>query len=88
MSSLEEIAARKDRLIADSDAARFEIARTYYRYHARTQVVRQVTGFFRNPVVLAGLGLVALKLPWRRAYRLGGWAWRGWAILRTIRKFM
>ena len=92
MNRLDEIAARKQKLIADSDAARFEIARTYYRHQARTMartmVVRQVVSFFKNPVVLAALGLFALKMPWRKAYRLGGWAWRAWALLRTIRRFV
>jgi hypothetical protein len=88
MSRLDEITARKQRLIGDSDQARNEIARVYYRYQARTVIARQVTAFFKNPLVLAGLGLFALKMPWRKAYRLGGWGWRVWRLLRTIRRFV
>jgi hypothetical protein len=87
MSALEEIVARKQRLIAVSDAARNDMARRYYEYQARTLMARKVTNFFKNPFVLAGLGLFALKMPWRRAYKLGGWAWRAWRLLRTLRRF-
>jgi len=87
MSALEEILARKQRLIAASDAGRYEMARRYYEYQARTLMARKVSNFFKNPLVLAGLGLLALKMPWRRTYKLGGWAWRAWRLLRTIRRF-
>jgi hypothetical protein len=87
MSRIDEIAGRKQRLIADSDARRNEIARVYYQYQARTLLARQVTGFLRNPLVLAGLGLLALKMPWRRTFRFGGWVWRVWRLFRTVRRF-
>ena len=87
MNALEEIVARKQRLIAESDAARNDVARRYYEYQARTLLARKVTNFFKNPLVLAGLGLLALKMPWRRAYKMGGWAWRAWRLLRMIRRF-
>lgn len=88
MNRLEEITARKQRLVAKSDAARNEIARVYYLYQARTIMARQVAGILKNPIVLAGLGIFALKMPWRRAYKAGGWAWRAWRILRTVRRFV
>jgi hypothetical protein len=87
MTRLEEITARKEQLLAASDAERNEIIRVFYRYQARTFFATKVTSFFKNPLVLAALGFFAWKLPWRRAYRLGGWAWRGWRLLRTIRRF-
>ena len=87
MTALEEISARKQLLIARSDGARSEIARLYYQAQARTFFARKVGSFFKNPLVLAGLGLFALKMPWRRAYRVGGWAWRIWRLLRTVRRF-
>jgi hypothetical protein len=87
MTRLEEIVARRQRLVAKSDAARNEMARVYYQYQARTVIARKVTGFLSNPLVLAGLALLTLKMPWRRAYRVGGRAWRLWRLLRTIRRF-
>lgn len=87
MSRLEEIVERKQQLVAESDAARNNVARVYYQYQARTIVARKVTSFLKNPIVLAGLGLFALKMPWRRAYKLGGWAWRIWRLLQTVRRF-
>lgn len=86
MTNLEEIAARKDALIRRSDDERNEITRVYYQWQARTTVARQVTGFLKNPLVLAGLGLLALKMPWRRAYKMGGWAWRMWKFTRIFRR--
>ena len=86
MTNLEEIAARKQQLLDKSDAERHRIARVYYQWQARTTVARQVTGILKNPLVLAGIGLVLLKMPWRRTYRFGGWAWKGWRLVRTIRR--
>jgi len=87
MTRLEEIIAHKQRLIAESDAARNDMALVYYRYQARTLIARKIKSFLKNPLVLAGLGLFALKMPWRRAYKMGGWAWRIWRLLRTVRRF-
>jgi len=87
MSALDQIVARKQALIAKSDDKRNDIARIYYEYQARTVLTRQITKLLRNPLVLAGIGLVALKMPWSRVYRLGGWAWRGWRLLRFVRRF-
>ena len=87
MTTLEEITARKHKLLADSEAERGEIARVFYRYQARTALARQVMSIFRNPVVLAALGLFTLKMPWRKARRLGGWAWKAWGLMRIIQKF-
>ena len=86
MDSLEEITARKQALISRSDAERNNIALVYYQWQARTSVARQVTGILKNPLVLAGIGLVLLKMPWRRSYKFGGWAWRAWKLVRTIRR--
>ena len=86
MERLDEITARKEQLLRKSDAERNNIALVYYRWQARTSVARQVTGILKNPLVLAGIGLVLLKLPWRRTYKFGGWAWRAWKIVRTIRR--
>jgi hypothetical protein len=86
MNQLEELAARKEQLISRSDAERASIALTAYQWQARRQVARQVTGILKNPFVLAGLGLLLLKMPWRRTFRLSNWAWRGWRVLRTVQR--
>jgi hypothetical protein len=83
---LAQIAARKELLLAESEQGRDDIARSWYRWQARTILARQVTSFFRNPWVLAGLGLAALKMPWRKGFKLGGWLWRGWKLFRTVRR--
>jgi len=85
-SRLDEIVARKHELLARSDLGRYEIARVYFKWQARTQVAHHVTGILKNPFVLAGLGMLALKMPWRRAYRWSGWFWRGWKMFRTARR--
>ncbi len=86
MTTLEEIAARKQALLRRSDDERNEIQRVFYQWQARTSVARQVTGLLKNPLVLAGLGLLALKMPWRRAYKMSGWAWRTWKFVRIFRR--
>jgi hypothetical protein len=86
MTTLEEIAARKQELVGRSDDERNEITRVYYQWQARTAVARQVTSILKNPLVLAGIGLLLLKLPWRRTYKMGGWAWRLWKLVRVFRR--
>lgn len=86
MNSLDEIAGRKQELLSRCEAQRHGIARTYYQWQARTHATRQVTRILKNPLVLAGIGLLLLKLPWRRTYKMGGWAWRAWRLVRTIRR--
>src|SRR5204863_4691072 len=46
MTRLEEIIARKQHLVAESDAARTNMARIYYQYHARTVIARKITSLF------------------------------------------
>lgn len=86
MSALAEIAERKRVLLDRSAEDRLNIARVYYQWQARSLVARRTLGIFRNPLVLAGLGLLVLKLPWRRAYRLGGWGWKAWRLLRLVQR--
>jgi len=86
MTRIEEITARKQELARRSDDERNEIKRVYYQWQARTTVARQATSFLKNPLVLTGLGLLLLKLPWRRTYKMGGWAWRLWKFVRVFRR--
>jgi hypothetical protein len=86
MTALEEITARKTALLSQSDSERLEIARVYYQWQARSNVARQTLGIFRNPLVLAGIGIFLLKMPWRRAYRFGGWAFKTWRLLRLVQR--
>jgi hypothetical protein len=86
MTKMEEIAARKQELARRSDDERNNITRVYYQWQARTVLARKVTGILRNPFVLAGLGLLALKMPWRKTYKMSGWAWRVWKLVRVFRR--
>lgn len=88
MNGLAEIEGRKRLLLAKSEAQRLEMASQYYRWQARTTMARQVTGFLKNPLVLSALGLVLLKLPWKRAYRMGGWGLKAWRIVKLVRRFI
>jgi hypothetical protein len=86
MTTLEEIAARKQELLGRSESQRYAIARDYYQWQARTNTARQVTRILKNPWFLAGVALLALKMPWRRTYRLGGWAWKTWRLVNIVRR--
>ena len=86
MNSFEELAERKRRLLERSESERTNIARVYYQWQARTQVARHTLKIFRNPLVLAGMGFLVWKLPWRRAYRLGGWGFKAWRLLRLVQR--
>lgn len=87
MTRLEEITERKRQLLARADAERNALIRTCCEYRARTLVASKVSGFIKNPIVLAGLGLLALKMPWRRTLKMSGWIWRGWRLLKTVQRF-
>jgi hypothetical protein len=86
MTKIEEITARKQELVRRSDDERNEITRVYYQWQARTAVARHVGSILRNPLVLAGIGLLLLKMPWRKTYKMGGWAWRLWKMVRVFRR--
>jgi hypothetical protein len=86
MNNFDDLAERKRQLLARSEGERTNIARVYYQWQARSSIARQTLGIFRNPLVLAGLGLFALKMPWRKAYRVGGLAFKAWRLLRVVRR--
>ena len=86
MNHFEELAERKRRLLERADRERTDIARVYYQWQARSGVARRSLGIFKNPFVLAGLGLLALKMPWRKARRVGGWALKSWRLFRLVRR--
>jgi hypothetical protein len=86
VTKIEEIAARKQGLLRRSDDERNNIARVYFQWQARTAVARQISSILRNPLVLAGIGLLILKMPWRKTYRMSGWAWRVWKWMRLVRR--
>ena len=86
MTKIEEIAARKQDLLRRSDDERNEITRVYYQWQARTVMARQVGSILKNPFVLAGIGLLLLKMPWRKTYKMSGWAWRVWKLVRLFRR--
>lgn len=86
MSSLDEIAARKQELLDRSEAERNSITRSFYQWQARTHSARQVSRIVKHPLFLLGLGLFAWRMPWRKCYKVGGWAWKGWRLVRTIRR--
>ncbi|HVK58147.1 MAG TPA: hypothetical protein VM735_05140 [Candidatus Kapabacteria bacterium] len=86
MTNIEDITARKQALLARAETERNKIARTYYQWQARTHATRQVTRILKNPLVLAGIGLLALKMPWKRTYKFGGWAWKAWRLVRMVRR--
>jgi hypothetical protein len=88
VSSLESIAARKQMLIERSNDQRNEIARVYYLWQARTDVARKTTRFLKNPIVLSAIGLLALKMPWRRTFKFSGWLWKGWKFLRIFQRMI
>jgi hypothetical protein len=88
MNSLELIAARKQLLLARSNEQRNQLARAYYHWEARRNTARHVTGFLKNPVVLGLLGLLAIKMPWRKSVKMGGRFWKFWKIFKMARRFL
>jgi hypothetical protein len=87
---LNNIALRKSLLLDLIEAQRLEMAVLYTSVERPARLASQVNHLVRNPFVVAGLGVFAAKLPWRRFFRVSGWAWRGWKwykLLRTVRRF-
>jgi hypothetical protein len=86
MSTLEELAERRRALVERSDSERFHIASIYYQWNARSNVTRKTLGILKHPLVLAGLGLFMLKMPWRRTNKMSGWIWKSWRLLRLVQR--
>jgi len=86
MTKIEEIAERKQALARRSDDERNKITRVYYQWQARTAVARKVTSILKNPFVLAGIGVILLKMPWRKTYKMSGWAWKVWKLARFFKR--
>jgi hypothetical protein len=87
----DQLAKRKAALLDLTDAQRLELAVLYTSFERPARTVTRVGNFVRNPFVLAGMGLFAAKLPWRRVFKVSGWAWKGWKwfkLFKTVRRFV
>lgn len=86
-----QINRRKHLLLDRTEAQRIELATFYATIERPARMAGQVNTFLRNPFVIAGMGVCALKFPWRRLFKVSGWAWKGWKwfrLLKTFRRFV
>ena len=75
MDALQEILVRKQVLLSTCEMQRNDLARHLRACHERTEPARRVKAILTNPMVLAGLGLLAWKMPWKRVLGMSSLAW-------------
>jgi hypothetical protein len=87
-NSIHLLEERKSRLIAQAAAER-EQARLYFREIQRpVRTVSTFAKFATNPLVLLGLSAITVKLPWKRAFKVGRFALKGIKLFRLARRFL
>jgi hypothetical protein len=88
----QELAQRREQLVAQADAQRIELSRFYERFAGPAQAAQTVLGFVgslrRSPWFIIGLTALLIRTPWRKLARFPKWAWRGWKMLRFAQSWV
>lgn len=85
--NLRLITERKARLVGDAASQRVNLAAICQAWGRPVRVASQVNAFVRNPLVLAGLGLIMAKMPWRRLLKVSRFAYKGWKVMKIVQMF-
>jgi hypothetical protein len=85
----EELARRRDRLVAQAQAQRGELAYYHQRFEGPVHATEVALGFANNlrqsPLFITALAAVLIRTPWRRVARVPKWVWRGWRVAQFVR---
>jgi hypothetical protein len=84
---LRDITERKAQLVNLAASQRTNLGAIGRVWEQPFRVASQVNSFMRNPLVLAGLGLVMAKMPWRRLFKVSRFAYKGWKIMKIVQMF-
>ncbi len=90
-SKSERLARRREQLVALADRQRAELTSYSQGVKGPLRVAEIVVGLAnslrRSPWLVAGLAFLLVRTPWRKLARYPKWAWRGWRILRLVRRW-
>ncbi|MGV3772359.1 MAG: hypothetical protein ACO1QB_05620 [Verrucomicrobiales bacterium] len=87
-SSIHLLEERKGRLLAQAGAQREQV-RLHFREALRPiQMAGTFTKIATNPLVLLGLSALTVKLPWKRAFKVGRFVFKGVKMFRLVRRFL
>jgi hypothetical protein len=87
----EELARRREQLLARADAQRAELSAYHRQFEGPVRATETVLGFAnrlrRSPLLITGLAAVLIRTPWRKLARVPRWVWRGWKTLQFVRSW-
>lgn len=87
-SNVHLLEERKARLLAEAGAQREQV-RLYFREVQRPiKMAGTFTKIATNPLVLLGLSAITIKLPWKRAFKVGRFVFKGIKLFRLARRFI
>jgi hypothetical protein len=85
-----ELAQRREALVARAELQRARLAREYQRFDGPVRIAGAAFTFAsalgRSPLALTATAALLAKTPWRKLARLPKLAWRGWKIIRLVRR--
>ena len=82
------IESRKRALREECSAQRELFAAAWHGFERPVATCYRAANTLRSPLLWAGVGLVALKLPKRKLLRLPVLLWKGWKLARTVRSYI
>lgn len=84
---IQDVTRRRLALQSLANAQRAQIRASIAVWEKPARTARAVNSFVRNPLVLAGFGLVMAKMPWRRLMKVSRFAYKGWRIMKMVQLF-
>lgn len=87
-TAIEELNDRKSRLVALASAQREQIRLHFREVQRPVKRVGQMGSLLTNPLVLLGLSAVTMKMPWRKVFTAGRWAFKAVRIFKMVRRFV
>ena len=88
---IQEVTARRRALQSVAAGQRSQLGAAIAVWQKPARTVSAINNFVRNPLVLAGFGLIMAKMPWKRLFKVSRFAYKGWKIvkiLQLVRRFV
>ncbi|MDX1952269.1 MAG: hypothetical protein SFY81_08785 [Verrucomicrobiota bacterium] len=85
--TLIELQARKALLVTQCAVQREQLASSCREMGRPVRTGFRMMRLFKSPLVLAGLGFLVLKAPWRKFFSLSSLLWKGWRLIRFVRAY-
>lgn len=87
-SSIHLLEERKGRLLALAGAQREQVRLHFREVQRPVQMAGRFTKIATNPLVLLGLSALTIKMPWKGAFKMGRFVFKGIKMFRLVKKFL